>query len=126
MSDSNAGSDDERTAGALEHGADDFDGALVQFAALRKPRPVMPEGGVDDSVGRRCSAAQAFQVFEVALMRLSAGGDQRCYARIAASKAEHLMTCVDQLADDSRTYEACSSCNKDLHLLFLLRICEFA
>jgi hypothetical protein len=32
----------------------------------------MPEGGVDDCIRRRCSAAQAFQVLQITSMRLRA------------------------------------------------------
>src|ERR1700687_3111815 len=40
--------------------------------------------------------------------------------RIRASEAEHLMTSVDQFSDDCGTDEACSSGDKNTHILFLL------
>jgi hypothetical protein len=55
----------------------------------------MLESGVDDGIRRGYSAAQAFQVFQIASLRLSAGGGERLGARNAASQAEHLVAGVD-------------------------------
>jgi hypothetical protein len=89
LSHSDARADDERAARALEHGADCLDGALVQLAALRKPRPVMPESGVDDGIGCGCSAAQAFQVLQIASMRLGADGLKRFCACIRPRQSKY-------------------------------------
>jgi hypothetical protein len=35
------------------------------------------------------------------------------------------MTSIDQFSNDCRTNEACSSGDKNTHILFLLSICEF-
>jgi hypothetical protein len=46
--------------------------------------------------------------------------DKGLGCRIGASETEHLMTNVDQLSDDCGTDEACSSGDKNAHILFLL------
>src|SRR5260221_6751395 len=35
------------------------------------------------------------------------------------------MTCIDQLSDDSGTYEACSACDENTHIPFLLACKRF-
>jgi hypothetical protein len=58
----------------LEHTADGLDGAFVEFAAFRKSRPIVPESNVKNGIGRSGTAAQAFKVFQIAAMDMSAGG----------------------------------------------------
>ena len=43
---------------------------------------------VDHAIRAGCSAAQAFQVFEIASMHLGAGGDERLGARIGARQSQ--------------------------------------
>jgi len=65
------------------------------------------------------STPQAVQIFNIPPMDLGACGGQRLSARIRAREAEHLMTSVNQLSNDCRTNEACSTGNKNTHTLFL-------
>jgi hypothetical protein len=112
---SNAGGDDERTAGTLELGPDGFDCAFVELAAFREFRPIVPESDVKDGVGCGCSTAQAFQILQIALMYLSSSGDQRLRARIAARKTEYLVACTDEFRDNPGTDESCCSCYENAH-----------
>jgi hypothetical protein len=75
----------------------------------------VPEGGVDDGIAGGCPTAQAFQVFQIAAMHLRAGGCEQLGALIAARKTKHLVACVDELRNESRTDEACRARNKHTH-----------
>jgi hypothetical protein len=83
------------------------------------------KSGVDHSVGSRCAAAKAIEIFERTAMYVGSRRDKGFGCRIRASEAEHLMTSVDQFSDDCGTNEARSAGNKNTHILFLLSICEF-
>jgi hypothetical protein len=63
----------------------------------------MPEGGVDDGISRGCSAAQAFQVLQIASMRLGTGGLKRLWARIRAHHSKHVVARADELFHDGGT-----------------------
>ncbi len=76
----------------------------------------MDKTRVNYAIGHRCSAAQAFEVFKIASMHLCTSRNKRLGTRIRASKTEHLMPCVDQLPDNSGTYEACGPCNEYAHM----------
>jgi hypothetical protein len=80
------------------------------------------KSGVDHSVSSRCAAAKAFEIFERTAMYAGSRRDKGLGCRIGASETEHLMTNVDQLSDDGGTDEACSSGDKNAHILFLLSI----
>jgi hypothetical protein len=83
------------------------------------------KSGVDHSVGSRCAAAKAFEIFERTAMYGGSRRNKGLGCRIRASEAEHLMTSVDQFSGDCGTDEACSSGDKNTHILFLLSICQF-
>jgi hypothetical protein len=119
MSHPDSGADDERTAGTLEHGADGFDGALVELAAFRKSCPVVPESNVKDGIGCGSSCAQAFQIFQIPSLCLSSVRDQRLGARVAARKAEHLVTCADEFRDNSGSNETRGACDENTHVFLL-------
>ena len=104
----------------LEHGADGLDGALVQLAALREAGPVVPEGGVDHGIRRGCSAAQAFHVFQIASMRLSAGGFKRLCARIRPRHPEDLVAGTDEFFHYGGTDESASTGNEYTHMYLLI------
>jgi hypothetical protein len=108
----------------MEHGADGLDGALVQFASLRKPRPVVPEGGMDDGIRRGSAAAQAFQIFKVPSMHLGSGGDQRLSASLATSEAEYLMASFNYFLNGGIPDKTCSTRDKYLHKLSFLNSCD--
>ena len=76
----------------------------------------MPEGGVDDGIGRGCSAAQAFQVLQIASMRLGAGGFKRLCARVRPRHSENVMARADEFFDDGGTDESGSTGNKYTHM----------
>src|SRR5580704_1308261 len=80
----------------------------------------MDKARVNHAIGRRCSAAQALEVFKIAPVRLGASRDQRPGTCIRASKTEHLMPCADQLPDYSGTYEPCGPCDEYTHSFFSL------
>ena len=63
----------------------------------------MPEGGVDDGIGRGCSAAQAFPVLQIASMRLGAGGFERLCARIRPRHSKNLVARADEFIHDGGT-----------------------
>jgi hypothetical protein len=73
------------------------------------------EGGVNDGIGCGSSAAQAFQIFQVASLYLSPNGGQRPAALIAARKTEHLMACADEFRDNPGTDESCCTCYENAH-----------
>ena len=76
----------------------------------------MPEGGVDDGIGRGCSAAQAFQVVQIASMRLGAGGFKRLCARIRPRHSENMVARADEFFHDGGTDESGSAGNKYTHM----------
>src|ERR1700756_5766944 len=80
---------------------------------------------MDHPVGSRCATAKAFEIFERTTMYLRSRGNKLFGCPLGAGKAEHLMTSTDQFSDDCGTNEACSSCNKCTHVLFLLSSYEF-
>jgi hypothetical protein len=83
------------------------------------------KSSVDHSVGCRCADAKAFEIFERTTMYVGSRRDKGFGCRIRAGEAEHLVTSVDQFSDDCGTNEACSSGDKNTHILFLLSIYEF-
>src|SRR6185437_14106363 len=113
---SDSGADDERTAGTLERGTDSFNSAFVEFAAFRKSCPVVPERDVKDGIGCGSSCAQAFQIFQIASLHLSSGGNQRLGACVAASQAEHLMACADKFRENPGTDESGCTCDENTHV----------
>src|SRR5580698_6305779 len=76
----------------------------------------MPEGGVDDGIGRRCSAAQAFQVLQVASMRLGARGLKRLCACIRPRRSKDLVACTEEFFHDCGTDESGSAGNEYTHM----------
>ena len=88
----------------------------VNLAVLLEFREVVDEGGVNYGIRAGCSAAQAFQIFEITSMHLGAGGGQRLCARIGACKTEHLMAGVDEFRHDGGTDKACGACDEDTHM----------
>ncbi len=109
------GGDDQGAVRARERGAERLDGAPVHLTVRRELREVVVEGAVNHAVRHGCSAAQAFQVFEITSVHLRSGGDKRLGTRIGACKTKHLMARVDQLLNDGRTDKSCSSCNENTH-----------
>ena len=75
----------------------------------------MPKRDVKDGIGRSGAAAEAFQVFQIAAMDISAGCGQRLGARIAARKTEHLVACADKFRDNPGTDESCCTCHENTH-----------
>src|ERR1700729_4018772 len=78
----------------------------------------MDKSGVDHAVGSRGATAKAFEIFERTAMHIGSSGDKRLGAFIGARKSEHLMTSIDQFANNGRTDKACSAGNKNTHILF--------
>ena len=76
----------------------------------------MPEGGVDDGIGRGCSAAQAFQVLQIASMRLGAGGFKRLCARIRPRHSKDVVARADEFFHDGGTDESGSAGNEYTHM----------
>ena len=80
----------------------------------------MPEGSMDDGVGRFRSLAQAFQVFQIASMRLGAGGSKRLCARIRPRQSKDLVACADEFLHDGEADESGSARNEYTHLYLSL------
>ena len=78
-------------------------------------REVVDESGVDYAVGSSRATAQALDIIKRAAMHIGSCRSERLGARIGASKAEHFVTRLQQLRDDGRTDEACSTCNENFH-----------
>jgi len=76
----------------------------------------MDEPGVDDTVGRGGSSAQAFHVFQLASVNGGACLGKRLRGRVRASEAGHLMAGTNQFLDDGRTYEAGCARHKHAHV----------
>ncbi len=76
----------------------------------------MPKGGVDDGIGRGCSAAQTFQVLQIASMCLSPGGFKRLCACIRPRHPEDLVASTDEFFHDGGTDESGSSSNEYAHM----------
>jgi hypothetical protein len=75
----------------------------------------MVESQMDHGIRLGRSAAQAFQVFEIAAVHLGAGASQRIGASLGASQPQNLMTCANELRDQSRTYKSCCTRNENTH-----------
>ena len=60
-----------------ERGAESLDGAPVELAVFCEFREVVDKSGVNHAIRHGCPAAQAFEVFQITAMNLSAGGDKR-------------------------------------------------
>ena len=75
----------------------------------------MIEGGVDHAIRVVCSAAQAFEVLDIASMHLGAGSGERRGGRIRTNKPEHLMARGDQFFDDGRADKSGGTGNEDAH-----------
>ena len=110
-----AGGDDKGAVGALEFGADGFNGVPVDLAVLCEFGEVVNEGGVDDRVRLGCSAAQAFEVFKVPAMHLCAGGGESVGARIAARQAEDPMARLNEFRNECGTDETCGAGEEYTH-----------
>ena len=65
------GSDDQGAAGAGQRGPQNFDRLPVDFGVLFEFRKVVDKGGVNHAVRQGRSAAQAFEVFQMAAMHLA-------------------------------------------------------
>jgi hypothetical protein len=70
---------------------------------------------VNHAIRLFCSAAQAFQVFNIAAMHLGTSSGKRLGSRIRASNAKHLMARGDQFFDNSRAYESSGAGEEDPH-----------
>jgi hypothetical protein len=79
----------------------------------------VPESDVKHGIGCGSSAAQAFQIFQIATLYLSASGGQRLGAVLAARKTEHQMACADEFRDNPGTDKSCGACNENSHKPFL-------
>src|SRR6266851_2515306 len=117
-------SDDQRAIRARERGTERLNRAPVRFGSRRVVVKVVDEGGVDHAIRSGSSATKAFEIFERTAMYVGSRLEKRFGCCIRASEAEHPMTSVDQFSDDCRTDEACSSGDKNTHILFLLSIYE--
>jgi hypothetical protein len=82
----------------------------------------MVEGQMDHGIRLRRAAAQTFQIFQITALHLGASARQSVGASVGASKSQNLMTCANQLRDQSRTNEACRACNKYTHFFLLNRL----
>jgi hypothetical protein len=76
----------------------------------------MPESGVDDGIRRCCSATQAFQLLQIASMRLGAGGFKRLCARIRSRQPKNVMACADEFFHYGGTDESGSAGNEYAHM----------
>jgi len=115
-----AGGYDQGAVRAGERFAERFDGLFVDCADRLESRPVMDEAAVNHPVGGGRSAPQAFQILEIAAMRLGAGGGKRPGGRVRAGKAQHLMTRAYEFVNDGGADKSCSACDEDSHRDFSL------
>jgi hypothetical protein len=76
----------------------------------------MPEGGVDDGIRRGCSAAQGFQVLQIAAMRLGAGGFKRLCARVRPGHSKDVVAGAHEFFHDGGTDESGSAGNEYAHV----------
>jgi hypothetical protein len=92
----------------------------INLAVFLKFREIVDEGSVDDSVSRGGSAAEAFEIFKMAAVDFGAGGGEGLSARVAAGKTKNLMSASNEIGDEGRSDESCSSGDKDAHDFLLL------
>src|SRR5579859_829455 len=76
----------------------------------------MPEGCVDDGVRCGCSAAQGFQVLQIASMHLGAGGFKQLRARIRARQSKDVVAGADEFFHNGGTDESGSAGNEYAHM----------
>ena len=100
---------------ASEDSAKRLDGAAVHLAVLREFREIMIERRVDHPICGGGAIAQAWQIVEIAAMRLRAEGGKRFGRRVRADKAKHLMARFDEFLHDGRADKACGTGNEDTH-----------
>jgi hypothetical protein len=79
----------------------------------------VPKRDVKDGVGRSRTAAEAFQVLQIAAMDFGALCGQKLGARIAASKPEHLVPRADEFRDNPGADESCCTCDENTHVNLL-------
>jgi hypothetical protein len=83
------------------------------------------EGAVNRAIRYRRSTAQAFEVFQIAIMQLSTSGKQRVRASLRPGKTKHLMGGADQFLHHGEAYKSRSSGNENTHVMFPFRVCRF-
>jgi hypothetical protein len=76
----------------------------------------MPEGGVDDGISSGCSAAQTFQVLQIAAMRLGTGGLKRLCAGVRPRHSKDVMAGADKFFHNGGTDESGSAGNEYAHM----------
>src|ERR1700722_19148287 len=75
----------------------------------------MVKGRMNHAIRQGRATAQAFEVFQRASMRLSAGICERLCTLIGTSQPDHLMAGANQLGNKSGTDESGSAGNKNTH-----------
>jgi hypothetical protein len=101
--------------GARERGAERFDCVPIWLAVSREFREAMVERGVNDAIRHGCSGAQALQVFNIASMDLSAGGNKSFRTSIRAGQSEYPMTRSYKFLNYRRTDEPGGTGHEDAH-----------
>jgi len=81
-------------------------------------REVVDKGGVNHGVRQGCSAAQAFQVFQIAPVHLGSGGDKGPGARIGAGETKHPVARINEIRNNGGTDESCGASDEDTHYDF--------
>jgi hypothetical protein len=81
----------------------------------------VPKRDVKNGIGHSGTGTEAFQVFQIAAMDISACRGQKLGARIAARETEHLVACADQFRDNPGTDESCCTCHENTHRNLLLQ-----
>jgi hypothetical protein len=107
--------DEQGAIRAFEHSAKRLDGAAVHLAVLREFREIMIECSVDHPICGSSAIAQAWQIVEIAAMRLRAENGKRFRRRVRADKTKHLMARLDEFLHDGRADKACGTGNEDTH-----------
>jgi hypothetical protein len=114
------GSNHQRAIRAPQSAAESLDGTPIRLGGRPIVCEIVDKSSVDHSVGSRCTAAKAFEIFERTAMYAGSRRDQGLGCPIRARKTEHLMTSVNQFSDDCRTNEACSTGDKNTHIHYLV------
>ena len=96
------GSNHEQPIRAGEFFAERFDRAPVLLAIFDEAREIVVEAAMDDAIGLRGPAPEAICIFEAAIVRFGASGQQRRGAFFRSGQAKNRMAGREELLHDRR------------------------
>lgn len=113
-----AGGDDERPVGTGEGVAEGLDGTAIRVGGaleVAAEGDVVLEREVDHAVRRGSRVPQAVEVVDRAALHLDARRGEGCRCGVRTSEPNDLVTCVEELGNDSGSDPAGRAGDEDTH-----------